>query len=246
MDKPRVGADAGRCYPAAVRRLIRREGGMELFPPETGREPKGGINMKHWEQYPSLMRIRRERFRAAGIWEWGSRPGFLRTREDADLRFRRLEIPAVWEGKRVTGFERMGFSVTSVEEAVFPEGIAEIGKEAFSRACLYELSLPSSIRRIGDYAFSWQDRLRTLTLPEGLEELGRGAFYCCNGLRRIELPASLRRIGEDAFAMDGSQIPAYEAVVFSVPGFWRGSCLLRDLLAPLQEEYISCRVEYRS
>ncbi len=178
-------------------------------------------------------------------WQWGSRPGFLCTRDDAVMRSRRLEIPQVWEGRRVTGFERFGFLSSSVQELVFPEGLTEIGKEAFLNAVALEsLCFPSTLRRIGDHAFAFQERLQDLILPEGVEELGEGAFSCCSSLQWVELPSTLRKIGQDAFAQDGSLLRE-EPLIFLAPGSWRGSELLRTLTAPLAREAIPYGVDFR-
>ncbi len=180
----------------------------------------------------------------SGVWQWGSRPGFLRTREDAVIQSFSIEIPARWEGREVTGFERFDFARSRVEEISFPEGIREISARAFNRTPdLNCLVLPSTLRKIGDWAFCRQERMRYLFLHEGLAELGEGAFAFCNGLRRVEFPASLQKIGPDAFAQD--PVKREEPLTLLVPAFWRGGRLLRELTAPLDRGGVPYRLEYR-
>lgn len=76
-----------------------------------------------------------------------------------------------------------------------------------SKGRIKKITLPSSLRRIGDYAFSldangleYNANITDITLPEGLEEIGDYAFSHCELLNAIEFPASLKHIGVNAFA----------------------------------------------
>lgn len=84
--------------------------------------------------------------------------------------------------------------------------VTTIGPNAF-RMCsqLTSITLPDSIRVIGNYAFqlAWSNaNLTSINLPEGLEEVGNNAFYG-NGKVDFKLPASLRYIGTYAFSFSG-------------------------------------------
>ncbi len=70
-----------------------------------------------------------------------------------------------------------------------------------------KIVLPSSLRRIGDYAFGtelngleYNANITEITLPEGLEEIGDYAFSRCELLGAVKFPASLKHIGTHAFA----------------------------------------------
>lgn len=67
-----------------------------------------------------------------------------------------------------------------------------------------EINLPSSLRRIGDYAFSYGSsegvQISSLILPDNLEEIGDEAFGACRNLASLVLPSSLKFIGKEAFA----------------------------------------------
>lgn len=81
-----------------------------------------------------------------------------------------------------------------------------ISSEA-SKGRIKKITLPSSLRRIGDYAFStdlnglkYNANITDIVLPENLEEIGDYAFSRCELLKAIEFPASLKHIGVNAFA----------------------------------------------
>ena len=58
--------------------------------------------------------------------------------------------------------------------------------------------VPCGVRKIGPWAFSCSQYLRSVTIPEGVEEIGGYAFGCTS-LENIVLPNSLQKIEEDVF-----------------------------------------------
>lgn len=58
-----------------------------------------------------------------------------------------------------------------------PEGLEEIGREAFRGSSLESITLPSSLRLIDDEAFAGT-RLSRITIPELVDSIGVHAFYC--------------------------------------------------------------------
>ena len=62
------------------------------------------------------------------------------------------------------------------------------------------ISIPNSVRIIGDFAFYDCYGLKSLTLPTNLESIGVRAFYRCNKISSINIPASVTNIGRSAFS----------------------------------------------
>ena len=75
------------------------------------------------------------------------------------------------------------------------EGIETIGNYAFMNAGLSSLTLPTSLKSIGESAFQYCYSLTSVELPEGLTTLGTDAFYSCQKLSKIILPSTLKTIG---------------------------------------------------
>ena len=63
-----------------------------------------------------------------------------------------------------------------------------------------ELTLPNSVKSIGDGAFAYCSGLTELTLPNSVKSIGRYAFQGCSGLTELTLPNSVKSIGDRAFA----------------------------------------------
>lgn len=89
-------------------------------------------------------------------------------------------------------------------DLVIREGTTEIGAFFLSSYISYanylkSVQLPSTLKRIGAWAFSGAYKLTSIVLPEGLEEIGSYAFSGCTGIESLDLPSMLRAIGDKAF-----------------------------------------------
>ena len=60
-------------------------------------------------------------------------------------------------------------------------------------------TIPSSVKAIGEYAFSGCSGLKAVTLPSSVTVIGREAFRWCSGLKAVALPSSVTKIGNEAF-----------------------------------------------
>ena len=87
----------------------------------------------------------------------------------------------------------------SVENLVVEEGITYIGNYMFYNTFFYSVSLPSTLKKIGTYAFSGVSTLAQLKLPKGVEIISDYAFYRCRKLVSTAIPDSVISIGANAF-----------------------------------------------
>jgi len=87
-----------------------------------------------------------------------------------------------------------------LKEVMLPEGLEAIGEGAFGNcSSLERINFPSTLIKIGTYAFYVCLSLKEVQLPERLEEIGSRAFRNCVSLERINFPSSLIKIGTCAF-----------------------------------------------
>ena len=68
-----------------------------------------------------------------------------------------------------------------------------------SGCSITSLSLPASVRRIGDEAFSGCTKLADIALPDNLESIGESAF-ADTALTSVSIPASITQLGDYAFS----------------------------------------------
>ena len=59
--------------------------------------------------------------------------------------------------------------------------------------------IPSSVTKIGDYAFHRCSGLTTLNLPSNVTSIGYRAFSECSDLTSVDLPSSITNIGDYVF-----------------------------------------------
>ncbi len=104
------------------------------------------------------------------------------------------------------------FNITAVGDSVFmnctgltalnlASGIESIGNYAlyFCTGLTGTLTLPSSLKTIGDGAINSCSNLTNLTIPETVTSIGDGAFVYCQNIPVFHIPASVTHIGARAF-----------------------------------------------
>jgi hypothetical protein len=80
------------------------------------------------------------------------------------------------------------------------EGTLAITNNAFKGTSIKAITLPSSLKIIGNYAFQNCTNLGNITLPAGLSSIGNYAFSGCTSITEVVLPDSLENLGNYAFA----------------------------------------------
>ena len=83
-------------------------------------------------------------------------------------------------------------------DVVVPEGITSIEGIPFVFSKVSSVTLPSTLKEIGPYAFAI--KYINTQIPDSVETIGDGAFYNnTKMIKSIVLPEGLKNIGEDAF-----------------------------------------------
>ncbi len=63
-----------------------------------------------------------------------------------------------------------------------------------------DVTIPSSVKDIVDYAFQGRIGLKSVIIPSSVHTIGTFAFDNCSGLKSVAIPASMRKIGWYAFS----------------------------------------------
>lgn len=81
-----------------------------------------------------------------------------------------------------------------------PDSVSKIGEGAFSNLeGLKTIIIPGTVKEIGNGAFQFNSTLETVIIQEGVEKIDESAFNQCINLKRVELPESIKSIGRYAF-----------------------------------------------
>lgn len=87
---------------------------------------------------------------------------------------------------------------TSVETVVFPANATELSAGTFALSGLKEVTIPASVKKIGDNAFAGSKRLERINY-EGTPGFGKNVFHNCPALVRHGLDDKITEIPEGMF-----------------------------------------------
>ena len=80
-----------------------------------------------------------------------------------------------------------------------PNTVVTIEENAFADSTISSVTIPNSVKTIGNWAFSGCVNLRTVTLPASVTEIGEGVFGGCTNLTSVRIPASVKTIQKWTF-----------------------------------------------
>lgn len=83
---------------------------------------------------------------------------------------------------------------------VLPEGLDSIGKEAFQKNFITEVTIPESVRAIGQSAFYDNQSLKSVTLNNRMETINRSLFNYCKKLAVVRGGRNVKIVDQSAFA----------------------------------------------
>ena len=84
-------------------------------------------------------------------------------------------------------------------DVVIPEGVKEIGEQAFIWSKSKKIIVPPSVTKIGETAFMFCENLEDIVLPESIVEIGNNAFNMCKNLQSVSLPKNITTIEGHTF-----------------------------------------------
>lgn len=102
----------------------------------------------------------------------------------------------------VKSIGRFSFSATGKESVVIPSGVEEIKERAFycvNHSYLKSVTIPETVKNIGEYAFTECTLLESIELPDNISVIGKYTFSGCESLQTVKLPKNLKSIGYGAF-----------------------------------------------
>jgi len=80
-----------------------------------------------------------------------------------------------------------------------PDGVTDIGSQAFRGCSMSAVEIPGSVTSIGDYGFCNCSRLGRVTISGSVIDIGDCAFYECSSLTDVTISEGTTSIGYEAF-----------------------------------------------
>lgn len=116
----------------------------------------------------------------------------------------------------------------SIETVVIEEGITSVGDYSLYQVCASEISLPSTLRSIGNYSFAYNTQITKIEIPFGVQTIGASAFENCSSLESVAFPDTLVVMGKNSFkqcyALKSLEVP-YSVQLIGTYAFYRCTSL---------------------
>ena len=102
----------------------------------------------------------------------------------------------IWnEERNITPFNQLD----AIKNVVIEPGITKIGERLFDGCPMETISIPDTVKTIGEYAFWGTRNLKSVKIPKSVTTIEEAAFGI-SGITSVSLPDTLTSIGEYAFA----------------------------------------------
>lgn len=89
--------------------------------------------------------------------------------------------------------------VDDIKSITIGEGITNVSDYSFQSVKATEVTLPSTLKMIDNYAFMYCTKLEKVVIPNSVETLGNSSFEQCFSLKELTLSSLLTEIPNDAF-----------------------------------------------
>lgn len=112
-----------------------------------------------------------------------------------------VEIPSEFNGIPVTLIAFAFNSCTALTSITVPSSVKTVGERAFYKCTsLTSVNISNGTEYIGSEAFYGCNRLTSIVIPNGVKNIGRSAFSGCTSLENVSVPDSVISIEESAFS----------------------------------------------
>jgi len=128
--------------------------------------------------------------------------GTISIRGLLDEQLEEVYIPQQIEGYPVTSIEAVAFSNCSrLTVVTIPESVRDIGEWAFfGCSSLTSIEIPEGVTSIRENTFSGCSSLKSVKIPENVTRIENSAFSDCRSLTSIEIPKGVTYIEAGAFS----------------------------------------------
>lgn len=88
----------------------------------------------------------------------------------------------------------------TLTELVIPDGATAVGDEVFGKKPYTRITLPNSVKSIGNASFGYCENLTDFVFGDGLQSIGEFAFAGCYNVKELHIPEGVTSIGANAFS----------------------------------------------
>lgn len=88
----------------------------------------------------------------------------------------------------------------SIEHVVVEEGVTALGAYCFYNISSADISLPSTLTSLANYAMSGMNSVTSFTVPAGVTSIPNSFMYQCTGLTQLNIHSGVTSVGQAAFS----------------------------------------------
>ncbi len=103
-----------------------------------------------------------------------------------------------WNAKRCD-FDPFSYMVPQITSFTFGDEVEHIPAHLCYGMPITTITIPNSVKSIGDEAFTYCSRLTEITIPNSVKSIGKYAFEGCGGITAVTIPENVEFIGNSAF-----------------------------------------------
>ena len=113
-------------------------------------------------------------------------------------------VTSIRFSKNTVSLNKYTFScLPNLTKYKIPDGIVYLNGAFAWLDNLIAITIPASVKVIGDHAFSLCTNLKKVVFKGDVETIGKYAFSRCTALEKLSLPDSVQEIGREAFVASG-------------------------------------------
>lgn len=91
------------------------------------------------------------------------------------------------------------YGCKSLKSIEFPSTLTAINTNAFVNSGLTSITIPDTVKNIGENVFKNCTSLKTVTIGKGITTIPKQTFYKCTALESVTIPSTVTEIGQQAF-----------------------------------------------
>lgn len=91
------------------------------------------------------------------------------------------------------------YGCKSLKSIEFPSTLTDINTSAFVNSGLTSITIPDTVKNIGENVFKNCTSLKTVTIGKGITTIPKQTFYKCTALESVTIPSTVTEIGQQAF-----------------------------------------------
>ena len=135
-----------------------------------------------------------------------------RVKKIGNMCFSGSKIKEVYLSKDCRSSSLVFWGSKKLKKVTLQDGVKKISYGMFKETSVKFITIPGSIKNIGERAFANCKKLQKATINEGVKKIGKEAFSCTT-LEEITIPTTVTQLGKNAFRWESTEKSSLKKVV---------------------------------